>query len=138
ASAREGDAVTRCVVNADFADAVANGFDVAEETVGDAVQAGGDQGLRFRIAEGALPFAKCVRLPDQDRHEGCNFNITIPGDQGPARSGPIPCRSLICPPSKTAYIGGMIFLPLFSFFENWIQPFARRDDLRPPQGLFAF
>ncbi|WP_432344083.1 ABC transporter ATP-binding protein [Shinella yambaruensis] len=32
----------------------------------------------------------------------------------------------------------MIFRPLFSWFENWIQPFARRDDLRPPQGLFAF
>ncbi len=32
----------------------------------------------------------------------------------------------------------MIFRPLFSFFENWIQPFARRDDLRPPRDLFAF
>ncbi|UDF28617.1 UNVERIFIED_ORG: ABC transporter ATP-binding protein/permease [Roseateles sp. XES5] len=32
----------------------------------------------------------------------------------------------------------MIFRPLFSRFETWIQPFARRDDLRPPQGLFAF
>lgn len=32
----------------------------------------------------------------------------------------------------------MIFRPIFSFFENWIQPFARRDDLRPPKGLLAF
>ena len=32
----------------------------------------------------------------------------------------------------------MIFRPLFSRFETWIQPFARRDDLRPPRGLLAF
>ncbi|MFC3075288.1 ABC transporter ATP-binding protein [Shinella pollutisoli] len=32
----------------------------------------------------------------------------------------------------------MIFRPLFSWFENWIQPFARRDDLRPPRGLLSF
>ncbi|MCP8893998.1 ABC transporter ATP-binding protein/permease [Shinella daejeonensis] len=32
----------------------------------------------------------------------------------------------------------MIFRPLFSWFENWIQPFARQDDLRPPAGLAAF
>ncbi len=32
----------------------------------------------------------------------------------------------------------MIFRPLFSFFETWIQPFARQDDLRPPKGLVAF
>ncbi|MCF6367406.1 ABC transporter ATP-binding protein [Rhizobium halophilum] len=27
---------------------------------------------------------------------------------------------------------------IFRFFENWIQPFERRDDVRPPQGLVAF
>jgi len=32
----------------------------------------------------------------------------------------------------------MIFSSLFSRFETWIQPFARRDDLRPPRGLAAF
>ena len=32
----------------------------------------------------------------------------------------------------------MIFRPLFSLFENWIQPFARQDDLQPPKSLLAF
>ena len=27
---------------------------------------------------------------------------------------------------------------IFRFFENWIQPFERRDDVKPPQGLAAF
>ncbi|MCK8778447.1 ABC transporter ATP-binding protein/permease [Rhizobium sp. NTR19] len=28
--------------------------------------------------------------------------------------------------------------PIFRLFENWIKPFARRDDLKPPEGLFGF
>ncbi|MCF3640707.1 ABC transporter ATP-binding protein/permease [Rhizobium sp. TRM95111] len=32
----------------------------------------------------------------------------------------------------------MLLRAIFSFFENWIRPFARQDDLRPPTGLVAF
>ncbi|MDX3926892.1 MAG: ABC transporter ATP-binding protein [Shinella sp.] len=32
----------------------------------------------------------------------------------------------------------MLFRPIIALFENWIQPFGRRDDLRPPRGLVAF
>jgi ATP-binding cassette subfamily B multidrug efflux pump len=32
----------------------------------------------------------------------------------------------------------MFLRPLFRFFETWIQPFAPREALQPPQGLFAF
>ncbi|QRM56292.1 ABC transporter ATP-binding protein [Sinorhizobium sp. BG8] len=32
----------------------------------------------------------------------------------------------------------MALRALFSYFENWIRPFARQDDLQPPPGLLAF
>jgi ATP-binding cassette subfamily B multidrug efflux pump len=32
----------------------------------------------------------------------------------------------------------MILRAIFSTFENWIKPFARQDDLRPPSGLLPF
>ncbi|SOC45879.1 ATP-binding cassette subfamily B multidrug efflux pump [Rhizobium subbaraonis] len=32
----------------------------------------------------------------------------------------------------------MILRALFSYFENWIKPFARTEDLRPPSGLIGF
>ncbi len=32
----------------------------------------------------------------------------------------------------------MVLRALFSYFENWIKPFARTEDLRPPSGLFGF
>lgn len=32
----------------------------------------------------------------------------------------------------------MVLRAIFSYFENWIRPFARADDLRPPSGLIAF
>lgn len=32
----------------------------------------------------------------------------------------------------------MIFEPVFRHFENWIRPFTKRPDLRPPEGTWAF
>ncbi|MBD9387418.1 ABC transporter ATP-binding protein [Agrobacterium sp. AGB01] len=32
----------------------------------------------------------------------------------------------------------MVISKLFNFFENWIQPFARKDDLRPPETTSGF
>ncbi len=32
----------------------------------------------------------------------------------------------------------MLITRIFRVFENWIKPFARKDDLRPPQDTFAF
>ncbi len=32
----------------------------------------------------------------------------------------------------------MIITRVFHYFENWIEPFARKDDLRPPESTFAF
>lgn len=32
----------------------------------------------------------------------------------------------------------MVLRALFSYFENWIRPFARTEDLRPPSGLIGF
>lgn len=32
----------------------------------------------------------------------------------------------------------MVLRALFSYFENWIKPFARTEDLRPPSGLIGF
>lgn len=32
----------------------------------------------------------------------------------------------------------MVITRIFEFFENWIKPFARKDDLRPPESTFAF
>ncbi len=32
----------------------------------------------------------------------------------------------------------MLFRPIARLFENWIDPFARSDDLRPPEGTAAF
>ena len=32
----------------------------------------------------------------------------------------------------------MIFRGIFAYFENWIRPFERRDDLQPPRKLAAF
>ncbi|NTE86962.1 ABC transporter ATP-binding protein [Agrobacterium rubi] len=32
----------------------------------------------------------------------------------------------------------MIITRIFGYFENWIKPFARKDDLRPPEDTFAF
>ncbi len=32
----------------------------------------------------------------------------------------------------------MIFEPVFRHFENWIRPFTKRQDLRPPEGTWAF
>ena len=32
----------------------------------------------------------------------------------------------------------MVLRALFSYFENWIRPFARTEDLRPPAGLIGF
>lgn len=55
------------MVNADFTDAVTDGLDVPEKSVGDAAQAGGYERARLLIANGAFPFAKCVRLLDQER-----------------------------------------------------------------------
>ncbi len=31
-----------------------------------------------------------------------------------------------------------MIVSVFRFFENWIKPFSRREDLRPPEGVFAF
>jgi ATP-binding cassette subfamily B multidrug efflux pump len=38
---------------------------------------------------------------------------------------------------QTLYIRLMI-VSVFRSFENWIKPFARREDLKPPEGVFAF
>jgi ATP-binding cassette subfamily B multidrug efflux pump len=32
----------------------------------------------------------------------------------------------------------MVITRIFRFFENWIEPFARKDDLRPPESTSAF
>ncbi|MFK0384322.1 ABC transporter ATP-binding protein [Agrobacterium sp. NPDC090273] len=32
----------------------------------------------------------------------------------------------------------MVMTRIFEFFENWIKPFARKDDLRPPESTFSF
>jgi hypothetical protein len=53
APAREIDAISRPMVDADFADAVTDGFDVADKAVGDPVQPGGDQRACFAITERA-------------------------------------------------------------------------------------
>jgi ATP-binding cassette subfamily B multidrug efflux pump len=39
---------------------------------------------------------------------------------------------------EKAYIRDMVISKLFNFFENWIQPFARKDDLRPPETTSGF
>ena len=39
---------------------------------------------------------------------------------------------------ESAYIRMMVITRIFEFFENWIRPFARKDDLRPPENTFAF
>ena len=42
------------------------------------------------------------------------------------------------PLRESAYIRIMVITRIFEFFENWIKPFARKDDLRPPESTFAF
>ncbi|MBM7325916.1 ABC transporter ATP-binding protein, partial [Agrobacterium sp. S2] len=32
----------------------------------------------------------------------------------------------------------MLITRIFEYFENWIKPFDRKDDLRPPESTFAF
>lgn len=44
----------------------------------------------------------------------------------------------LCRSSKSAYIEGMIITRIFRYFENWIKPFASKDDLRPPEQTFSF
>jgi ATP-binding cassette subfamily B multidrug efflux pump len=39
---------------------------------------------------------------------------------------------------EKAYIRDMVISKLFNFFENWIQPFARKDGLRPPETTSGF
>ncbi len=39
---------------------------------------------------------------------------------------------------ESAYILSMVITRIFAFFENWIKPFARKDDLRPPENTFGF
>ena len=47
---------------------------------------------------------------------------------------PIPdCRA-----RESAYIGEMLLRALFAYFENWIQPFAVRDGLQPPERLIPY
>ncbi len=44
---------------------------------------------------------------------------------------------LLCRCADGSYIGAMIER-IFRLFENWIQPFERQDDVKPPPGLVAF
>lgn len=44
----------------------------------------------------------------------------------------------LCLPFEKAYMANMVISKLFNFFENWIQPFARKDDLRPPESTSGF
>jgi ATP-binding cassette, subfamily B, multidrug efflux pump len=49
-----------------------------------------------------------------------------------------PKPSRLFPLRESAYIRIMVITRIFEFFENWIKPFARKDDLRPPESTFAF
>ncbi|WP_410171774.1 ABC transporter ATP-binding protein [Agrobacterium tumefaciens] len=42
------------------------------------------------------------------------------------------------PLRESAYIRIMVITRIFEFFENWIKPFARKDDLRPPENTSGF
>ena len=42
------------------------------------------------------------------------------------------------PLRESAYIRIMVITRIFEFFENWIKPFARKDDLRPPEKTSGF
>ncbi len=44
----------------------------------------------------------------------------------------------LCPFRDSAYIQIMVITRIFRFFENWIKPFDRKDDLRPPQDTLPF
>lgn len=47
-------------------------------------------------------------------------------------------RRVLCGLRESAYTLNMIITRVFRYFENWIEPFARKDDLRPPEDTFAF
>lgn len=49
---------------------------------------------------------------------------------------PKPLR--LFPSGESAYTRIMVITRIFEYFENWIKPFARKDDLRPPESTFAF
>ncbi len=45
---------------------------------------------------------------------------------------------MLCRNGESAYIGTMILRAIFALFENWIQPFAARDGLQPPERLIPY
>jgi len=44
----------------------------------------------------------------------------------------------LCRPAESAYIRSMIFKSVARLFESWIDPFAVRGNLRPPESTWAF